>query len=184
MIEMEDRIDFSAILQHRPNLKQGRGAELGVLKGDYTSWLAANFLPRELHLVDKWEESTADPQWKDYESQVREKFSRGIEDGWVHVYRSDSIEWLKSREEASLDWIYIDTSHDYDTTKTEILFANQVVRPGGGIIMLHDFVVCRNSYWRSGVVRAALQAVYWHNLKPIAITNEDYPTLILEKQRQ
>jgi spermidine synthase len=56
----------------------------------------------------------------------------------VCLHTADSVAWLRAQPEHSLDWLYIDTTHDYARTICELHLARRVVRPGG-LIAGHDF---------------------------------------------
>jgi hypothetical protein len=109
--------------------------------------------PRELHLVDVWWELWGDvyPDWgretahgtlatraafeevsqlaRDYE---RDSGARCL----VHV--GDDREVLAQFEDHHFDWVYVDSSHEYDHTLQELELLRVKVKPNG-IIAGHDW---------------------------------------------
>jgi len=69
----------------------------------------------------------------------------------VHTWAMDSVDWLRDAPDGLLDWIYLDTTHEYDRTLAELRHAARVVKPGG-IIAGHDF-----SRAFPGVVQAVME---------------------------
>jgi predicted O-methyltransferase YrrM len=161
----------------------GVGAEIGVCRGVNAAvlWMVAR--PKILHLVDTWEvnESTLinhppAMHYGNWEADVKQLFE-GIEG--VSTHKANSIFFLQSLPDASLDWVYIDGDHNYATLKHELELAAKKVR-AGGIIAGHDLVV-HESAWKSGVVRATIEAIQMGTLSMIAITDEQWPSFALKR---
>ena len=68
--------------------------------------------PRKLYLIDLWGSGYEEKYLK-----VKEKFVNESESGTVEILRGLSTERLKEFDDGELDWVYIDTVHDYETTK-------------------------------------------------------------------
>ena len=58
--------------------------------------------------------------------------------GTVEPRCGRSVEELAKLDDASLDWLYIDTDHSYRTTLAELRVALRKIVPGG-LIAGHDF---------------------------------------------
>jgi hypothetical protein len=147
-----DRIDW---LYNLP--KGSTGAELGVFRGDFSKEILRIVQPSALHLVDLFEGEIVSVNQDgramrcvEMETVLPHLTALGHP---VQTWKSDSIAWLNSRPAHSLDWVYIDTAHDYATTIAELHAAARVVRPGGTIAG-HDF-----SRAFEGVVKAVLEFV-------------------------
>lgn len=54
-----------------------------------------------------------------------------------HFYLGKAREFLLSREDASIDFAFLDSSHDFADTIDECIFLNAKVRKNG-VILLHD----------------------------------------------
>lgn len=124
--------DRAALLQRMT--KGGRVMELGVANGDFSAQILAQCTPGKLLLVDAWHTAAYE---KDH-AYVLARFSEECSRSVVEVHRGLSTDVLPAIEDGSLDWIYIDTNHSYETTAAELQQAERVVRPGG-LIAGHDY---------------------------------------------
>jgi len=61
-----------------------------------------------LYLVDDWDHSSPDDVQAQFAGQP------------VSVVCGDDVAWLKSLDEWALDWVYIDTLHNYAQTNREL----------------------------------------------------------------
>ena len=130
-------------------------AELGVLLGEFSS----EFLkcsPRKLFLVDIWPEDkiiSGDQNGnnlKEYISgiqlydYVRSKFMVNPN---VEIVKSNSQEFLLKSPNNYFDFVYIDTSHNFDDSLNELEISLQKTKKGG-FICGHDYAVnaakCKN----------------------------------------
>jgi hypothetical protein len=130
----------SELLQDLP--KNSTGAELGVFCGDYSREILATVQPKCLHLVDLFEGrvTSGDKDGRHMRTVDMSVMRRELEalGENVQTHASDSVAWLESQPYASLDWVYIDTTHEYEQTLAELRAARLAVVPGG-IIAGHDF---------------------------------------------
>jgi SAM-dependent methyltransferase len=165
----------------RPLLgKNAIGAEIGVYKGGFGEFLLEHC--QTLYLVDSWHLSMPFWTWggrekKPENSTVRalinilQVYTEEIEAGRIKVVPNFSVPFLKSHKPGTFDWIYLDASHQYESTLTEIREALNVIKPGGYMIG-DDYDPDPNSQ-QYGVYRAVNQVLY---------EREGY--LILDKSRQ
>jgi hypothetical protein len=130
-----------------------RCVEIGVEKGYFSKMIMDVLKPEKLFLVDPWE-TGADKNGKtamydtglstaySNESELRgiqEQFGREIEEGTVVINRNYSYDALDSFEDKSLDLIYIDACHLYDSVLWDL--ENYLPKlKEGGIISGHDYV--------------------------------------------
>jgi len=153
--------------------RDGIGAELGACKGLNAQHLFHSSRPKAMYLVDLWDQKNfikhQEPQhWAgDNERLVRKFFEK---DSNVHYFKGGTVQWLKSIDDDFLDWVYIDSGHTYDHTKTEIDLCITKVKEGG-LIMGHDFFSAP-ALWGTGVQRAVIERINSRDLEMTAITSE------------
>ena len=139
--------DRRALLAALP--KGGTAVELGVDRGDFSAEILATLQPHVLHLVDSWASARYGEAKRAY---VEQRFAG--ERGRVHLYRADSVTAAATFGNGSLDFVYIDTAHDYATTLRELrAYAPKVAE--GGILAGHDY--CMGNWarrYRYGVMEA------------------------------
>lgn len=118
--------------------KNAVGAELGVLKGNFSSVLLRRLSPKELHLIDPWYLLSAEWDWKmDYPSTVDalcdilKRYKKQIEERKIVVHVQDDIKALKEFPDGYFDWVYIDSSHHYNHTVAELELLRKKVKPDG-----------------------------------------------------
>ena len=93
---------------------------------------------KELYCVDLW-----DPYWEITDKQ-RIEFSEFSFDKMIKNYenvykvKKSSVEASKDFEDGSLDLVYIDAAHDYDSVKQDILTWLPKIKKGG-FIAGHDY---------------------------------------------
>jgi SAM-dependent methyltransferase len=145
------------------------GAELGVFCGDFSRDILRIVQPARLHLVDLFHgrETSCNVNGQNMRT-VHMPTIKAELDLLPHVttHASDSVAWLQAQPTASLDWLYIDTTHLLHHTAAELHEAHRVVRPGG-LITGHDF-----SRAFPGVVQAVRDFTATHNL-PLRIYDGD-----------
>lgn len=141
--------DRLAMLNRMP--KGGRVVELGVDSGDFSAEILARTAPRKLHLVDIWSSGRFSPEKR---VAVERRFAKEIAKGRVSMHVGLSHDVLARFEDASLDWLYIDTTHRYETTQLELSVAARKMRPNG-LIAGHDYTIGNwQDHLRYGVIEA------------------------------
>jgi hypothetical protein len=113
--------------------KDAVGAEIGVFKGEFTRHILDRTRPRELHLIDVWWKLYGEtyPDWGAYTDfgrlATREAFEmaqaavRGHDRRRVAVFHVENdLECLSRFPNGHFDWVYLDSSHDYDQTLKEL----------------------------------------------------------------
>ncbi len=124
--------DRNAMLDHMP--KGAHVAEIGVADGAFSAEILRRCAPKRLYLCDAW----ASERYRDGLGKVRENFADQIAAGQVEIRQGLSTEILPGFEPGSLDWVYIDTNHSYETTLAELTLCDGLVGPEG-LIAGHDF---------------------------------------------
>ena len=164
--------------------KGGVGAEIGVCRGQNAVQLFFRARPSVLHLVDIWKDFGIrrhdEPQlwYKDYSEVVRNLFEEEIESGQVQVHKAYSVSWLHHLEDESLDWVYLDANHHYQSASRELNHAIKKVKKGG-LILGHDYSSTPER-WGSSVIRAVNERIQNGNLEMTAITKEKWPSYMTE----
>lgn len=168
IVEVHSKIDLYKLFP-----KGGIGAELGTCQGDNAVSLYNITKPKELYLVDIWERNDLTykchpPElvYDDWRQMVRNKLPHQD----VYLVKQDSVKWLDSIPDDFLDWVYIDSLHQYHHVNQEYSKAIKKVKRGG-IISGHDFY-CHPRAWKTGVIRAVLNQVQNNNLKITHISSE------------
>jgi hypothetical protein len=151
--------------------KNSIGAEIGTAKGDFAKDILDTIRPKKLYLIDSWE---TDEENYGNEALIRRRFVKEISKGLVFVKRGKSLPELRKFSDNSLDWVYIDTNHNYKLTKNELIESKRIVK-NTGFIAGHDYVT---GAWldriRFGVVEAVNEFCVKYNYEVILLSNESH----------
>lgn len=126
--------------------------EIGAWKGQSAAFLAVEIINSnkkiQFDIVDTWKgaEEHIDPNNPSFEPILLEKgtiyhiFKKNMEPVWNYINPiiSDSVEASKNYEDGSLDFIYVDGAHDYESVSTDIRHWHPKLKPKG-IIAGDDF---------------------------------------------
>jgi hypothetical protein len=122
-------------------------AEIGVFRGRFTKAIFTTNRPRELHLIDGWWELHGEffPVWggaytefgqlttRQAHDEVLEVIRRFGEKTRTSVHVGDDRTILAGFPDAYFDWVYLDTTHQYDHTLEELRILSKKVKPRGVI---------------------------------------------------
>jgi len=135
MKKIKDRLALakhvSGIVGPRPRI-----VEVGVLKGHFVSNYRKFFKDPFIYLVDSWKSERL------YRGQPCDSYNatamrvRNWEN--VSIVKADSLKAAEQFEDNSLDWVYIDADHRYESVKKDLEAWWPKVREGG-IMSGHDF---------------------------------------------
>lgn len=114
--------------------KNWKMAEIGVAFGDFSEQIIKICSPKKLYLIDCWDSE----RFGAGAACVRDKFKHEIDAGIVEIMQGYSTQKLEEFADGELDWAYIDTVHDYETTKKELELCDRKVK-SGGYICGHDY---------------------------------------------
>jgi len=169
-------INRNDLLSYLP--KECKVAEIGVARGFFSYEILENTKPRELYLIDAWENFdigypdknmvSSKRQQKRYKSVVNQ-FNNYNE---VTIIRKRSVDSAQVFDDCYLDWVYIDADHSYAGCLNDLnAFSNKVKE--NGFICGHDWLA--NGFNREGfgVNSAVLDFVKSNNYRLSLITNED-----------
>ncbi len=131
----------------------GTVAEIGVDEGEYSAKILELARPATLHLVDAWGSERYSESKK---KRVEGRFRGRIADGTVRIHRGLSTEVLPRFEDASFDWVYIDSDHGYRTTAEELRLASGKVKPEG-FLAGHDYAT---GNFERGIRYGVIEAVH------------------------
>ncbi len=150
------------------------GAEIGVEVGRFSQTMFSTIPNLKLFCVDPWQAYHRNSQSR--EDQWYERAKKMLEGHNVEIIKKTSMEGVKDIPDKSLDFVYIDALHDFDSVMTDIILWTTKVRTGG-IVSGHDFVY----YYQYGVVQAVMAYVAAHAITPWYITTEREPSWFFVK---
>jgi len=104
------------------------GAEIGVFRGEFTPHLLRVTRPRRLHLIDGWWTLYGEryPDWGVYTQRGRLTTRRAYDearraaDERCSFHVGNDLDILRGFPEGHFDWVYLDTSHQYEHTVAEL----------------------------------------------------------------
>jgi hypothetical protein len=150
---------------------KGRGAEIGVFRGRFSTDILQERRPEKLYLIDPWE-NVDDPLYEntwyhkdgkndmeDIYNRVCHRFKGRIERGQVEVLRGKSIDVAETIPDGSLDFVYIDGDHSYEGVKTDLEIAFAKTKETA-IIAIDDYFI--GGWWKDGVIRATSEFLGQH----------------------
>ncbi len=158
------------------------GAEVGVHRGDLSERLLGRLGPERLHLIDPWlyfESSKYERSWyggkagggeRNMERRYRgvlRRFRREIDAGVVVVHRGMSWDVAESFGDDSLDWVYIDADHSYESVRRDLAAYVPKVKAGG--LITGDDYFRGQGWWGDGVVRAVDELIAAQPLEAVML---------------
>lgn len=151
-----------------------RGAEIGVCHGTYSKVLCDEIPGVSLISVDPYRRV-----YNDYRSDKLE-LNNEYEALFDHatkllepypncrIVREESLDAVRDVPYESLDFVYIDGSHEFDYVITDIVEWAKRVKPGG-IIAGHDYI---QDKFKCDVIDAVNAYVKAHGIKDLKLTDE------------
>lgn len=124
------------------------GAEIGTDQGEYAEVLMKTVPDLNLLCIDPWLAEAYEPGQQPESGENQEffdkRYAETVErlkpyDSRCHIIRETSMEVAKVVGNNSLDFVYIDGSHDFLNVVQDIHYWLKKVRPGG-ILAGHDYV--------------------------------------------
>lgn len=126
-------VHLSTLIKTHQHGQLKRGIELGVLRGNTSFTVLANCPEVELYGVDMWAPYANDPEnpegdWHQLDSQTRRSW-RGINDAmWLLGCNADRWKPIKETsqravrlfDDRELDFVFLDTSYDYESVKANL----------------------------------------------------------------
>jgi len=138
---MQNRKEFPILLN---SLNYSSGIELGVFKGNFSKVILNNW-SGTLYLIDVWRplsvEEYDDVSNNQYHSNAYSETIRNIKgyEDRAFMLRMGSKDAVEIFEDQSLDFIYIDANHTYETAKEDVELWYPKIKVGG-MISGHDYL--------------------------------------------
>lgn len=134
-----------------------KGVEVGILEGEYSEVICAANPGALLYCVDPW---AVYKGYREHKTQSKmddlyEKTKERLKNYNVKYVRKFSMDATKDFEDNSLDFVYIDGNHSYESALEDITEWSKKVRPGG-IVSGHDF------RWNRGSLIKVVEAVTYY----------------------
>jgi len=153
------------------------GAEIGVSKGLHSKQLCQTIEGLKLFLIDPWAGYDT-PQITDERANARlEACVKRLAQYNVEYVRKTSMEAVRSFEDNSLDFVYIDGLHTFDAVMSDLIFWSPKVR-SGGIVAGHDYLEFPNG----GVIPAVRSYVMGHGIHEWYVTRDKDPSYFWVKK--
>lgn len=144
-------------------------AELGVFNGTFSKYILEIMKPRKLYLIDSWRLSTSiwsGTKTEDLLNSVKDKFKN---EKCIKIYEKNDVEFLPSFPDNFFDWIYLDTTHTYAHTKSELEILKNKIE-FNGTIAGHDWYEDEN-HKLHGVCKAVKEFLNETDFKLVFLDN-------------
>lgn len=138
------------------------GAELGCARGKTTKYLLNRLPELKLICVDLWDKApqgNGGTQYKEWNFEaIYSSFTKSVasQNGRVRILRGLSWEAASLVDDESLDFVFIDADHEYESVKKDIIAWTPKLKPGG--------TLCGHDTHFSGVQQAIQELIPNHNL--------------------
>jgi len=123
-----------------------KGAEIGTDQGEYAEVLLKTIPDLTLYCIDPWKAESYELEQQPESHEDQEYFDKRFEETvkrlnqyQVNICQMTSMEAIKTFEDNSLDFVYIDGNHDFLNVTQDMHYWLKKVRPGG-ILSGHDYV--------------------------------------------
>lgn len=142
------------------------GAEIGVAQGDHAKTLCENNPDLKLYCIDPWQYYHG---YTDFMGKKLERFYKEATEKLVPynciLIRKFSMDAVKDFEDGSLDFVYIDSNHDFQHVTNDIVEWEKKVRPDG-IVFGHDYKRDTDPKVKMHVVDVVNSYTYAMRIKP------------------
>lgn len=158
--------------------KHSIGAELGVFSGDFSEQILRIVRPRLLYLVDLFSgpavsgDENGHMRWENM-LEMPGRLSERFRGSPVEIVKMSSTDWLISLPPHSLDWVYIDTDHEYSNTAKELSASLRAVKIGG-FIAGHDYAP-----QTPGVIRAVDELLFGNAPAGTLYAGDSVPSFLI-----
>jgi len=118
-----------------------KGVEVGVYEGHFSEILGYENTEGQVFSVDPWQTYADYPDYKDQEAldmRYQRARRRLLRYPNITIIKKFSLEASKIFEDYSLDYVYIDANHTFQSTWNDIIIWSKKVKEGG-IISGHDY---------------------------------------------
>ena len=160
------------MLEYMP--KEAVGAEIGILKCEFSDKIMRTMQPQKLHLIDIDDTAIA---------IANQKFASDISNQRVDVHLGDSFEIIMSMPDDYFDWIYVDGDHSYEGVKRDLAAIQLKLKPDG-LIAMNDYIYFTPiGLSKCGVVEATNEFCLEHNFELLyfALQGRMYNDVVLRR---
>ena len=169
-----DRVDLAYLFS---DLKHNIGAEIGVSKGKFSEVLLKANPHLKLYCIDSWSPYDECPS-QEKQDRCFEETKKRLKNYNVVFIRKNSMDALNDIPDSSLDFVYIDANHTFESVSEDIAGWTTKVK-GGGIVSGHDYF--HHPTRPIGVILAIDNFIKENKLQ-LCTTNEKYPSWYFVKQ--
>lgn len=156
-------------------------AEVGVAHGEFSRDILDIVKPTTLHLIDLWDFNAQ--RYASTMQTALDAVATELDAGIVKIHRGHSCDMLSQLANSSLDWVYIDAAHDYESVKADLAAALPKIKASGWILG-HDYTRWGSSgISRYGVVEAVNEFCVNNNWELRYLTNESHRHISYAIQR-
>lgn len=183
-------------IAHRDNLGTllntlgltGEGAEIGVLRGEFSRQILRQWKGKKLYMVDCWQAqdktvyvdtNNVSDAYNLFNMQVaRTKvYKETFDENKFELIRGFSVPVSQQFTDSQLDFIYIDARHDYEGVLEDLEAWYPKVK-SGGIISGHDYIMPEhrehvNKFGKFEVNEALHQFIQKHDIPDFDLTHRD-----------
>jgi len=146
------------------------GAEIGVLDGRHSRIMMENVPGLKLFCIDPWVAFNRMSEEKI--AKIYKRCQDRLKNYDVEYMRMTSMEAIEKIPDRSLDFVYIDGLHEFDSIMMDLIHWSKKVR-FGGIVAGHDYF----ANYQMGVMDAANAYTGAHNINDWYVTVADeYPS--------
>jgi hypothetical protein len=149
-----------------------KGVELGVYKGKYSEILKIKIPDLDLTGIDGWKtyKGYKDYEVTDLETEAFNQAKQRAEKNGFRIIQAWSVDASKMFEDESLDFIFIDSNHDFAHVIEDLAAWSPKIKKGG-IISGHDFFESRRE--RYGVKYAVPAWCAYQRIPMLFVINGD-----------
>ena len=182
---VRQRGDLPYLLNERRLL--GCAAEIGVSRGKFSSRMLARWQGAHLLSIDPWTTAPAD-EYVDLENVAQDEQDARYEEvrsnlarygGRSSVWRMTSAQAAERVPPRSLDFVYIDARHDYESMREDLKLWYPRVRPHG-ILAGHDYLDGNLPQGVFEVKRAVDEFCRQRGLRLHVTRDGEWPSWVLE----
>jgi predicted O-methyltransferase YrrM len=162
-IQVDKKKESEPVVQNRSELAKifgylglRRGAEIGAGFGYFSEILCKSIPDVKFYAIDNWNGSKNTSRERKEGASGEEMTKKRLAPYDATIIKKDSLEAARQFPDGSLDFVFIDASHDYESVKADINAWTKKVRRGG-IVAGHDYYTFRSG--NDSVVRAVNEYV-------------------------
>jgi glycosyltransferase involved in cell wall biosynthesis len=139
-VESEPRFETRKDMIKKLIPRFGVYAEVGVFKGEFTTFLQDVLCPKKLYAIDLFEGVTGsgDQDGLNFSQCQLEETRAMLEKRAITILKGDSSQMIRTLDDNSLDMIYIDANHSFEYVLRDLEASFSKVKHGGWI-MGHDY---------------------------------------------